>query len=681
MVYNDEAHKRVFLLSNHDRDGLTSKIKSLDWGVIAARRSDNLLSRFIGAAASIAVIDIRNISDEAFTEIQELSSFIEANGFTLIAVLDLADQPMINYAQKIGATQFIDPDGSNIYWNAALDAALQFVTRLQGNGSPNTMDERHSRSISNSWIFNLKSFEFDAGPSIKHAINQNYSETFQKHYKEIYPKSHLLRFLSKYQRRMGIAAYRRLSNGDDQSGFSHSIGDQNFIHHLELDDNIVRGYMEEVSEIKAWRSHDLLTGVRSGSFARNHLLNWKHSVDGDLSLIIIGLRQLEQINSRFGRAQGNAVIQMAGDRICTVLAQDSDPERFVSRISGKEFLILYNGKHDLDMLKNTAENIIEALLLPYDMRGEDYHISARAAICKTENGEDGIAALRRVTMTLTEVMNHPNMIISVADTVHDEHFQYGENIERELRSAIDANQIEVVLQPQFDIKTAEMIGAEALARWNHPTLGKLGAGILFSVADRCDYRDIISQHIQNLALKTCAKWPLQMRDLRLSVNVTPQQMSMESFSDEFAQTISDSGFDPRKLTIELTEENLIQNIDMASKSLLSLREKGIKIAIDDFGTGYSSLAYITELPLDYLKLDKALIRNILRSNKDLMVLRSIIAMGRAVGVKVIAEGVESNDILTLLRTEKCHIYQGYFGSKPLSIARFEKFAIRSLSDT
>ncbi len=677
MVYNDEAHKRVFLLSFQDRDGLTAKIKSLNWSVIAARRSENLLSRFIGAAASIAIIDMRDMPDDAYEEIRELSNFIAANGFALLSAIDVNDNAMIAAANKIEATHIIAADGNDDYWNANLETALALLARLQGNVSSHIMDERHSRTVNYSWNFNLETFELETGSYIQNAINQNLSAAQQDHLKAIYPKTYLLHYMSKYQRRIAIAAYRRLSIGDSQSGFSHKLVDRNFIHHLELDGNILRGYMEEVSEIKTWRSHDLLTGVRSGSFARSHLLNWKQSVDGCLGLIIVGLRQLELINNRFGRAQGNALIQQAGERICAALSEKVKIDNFVARISGKEFLIAFNGDISTDFLKSTADDIIKSLTEAIDIDGEEYHISARAALCVAQDSEDGISALRRVNMTLKEVMKHPSSTIAIADTDGVINPQYNENIERELRSAVENEQIEVVLQPQFSIGDEQIIGAEALARWNHPTLGKLGADTLFSVADRCDYRDIISQHIQKLALKICADWPNFMMDLRLSINVTPQQMSDSDFTHNFIEAIEQTGFNPRQLTIELTEENLIENFELTRQSLLSLREKGIKIAIDDFGTGYSNLSYISELPLDYLKLDKSLIRNISRSNKDLMVLRSIIALGRAVGVKIIAEGVETQDLLELLGREKCDIYQGYFGSKPLSVQQFEKFALRN----
>jgi len=675
MVDNEKALKRIFLLSYEDRNALAIKIKSLGWGVISARRSDKLVSRFIGAATSIAIVDLRALPKSAWGEVKELASFVESNGFALIAAVD-DDDNMIANANILGASHIIAADSKDIYWRVHLDMVLDILNRLQTVGSIHNLTERQSRTINNSWFYDRESNIFEAGTNIYDIINQCFSSQQQNHKKKIYPKTFLLRYLTPYHRRIAISAYKRLDKGDTQSAFSHNINERNYIHHMECDGKNIRGYMEEVSEFKTWRSHDILTGVRSGSFARNHLLNWNKSDDGPLSLIIIGLRQLESINTRFGRNEGNALIQQAGDRICKTLSDDPH-NRFVARISGREFLIVYNHDEQLEKLESDAKNIINSLSQDYIINDEELHISARAAICQVDHNEDGISALRRANLALTEAMETQNTKYVLAKKLHNNIPFFNENLEKEMRGAIKEDQIEVVLQPQFDIQDGRLLGAEALARWNHPTLGKLGADTLFSVADRCDYRDILSSHIQDMTLKSSAQWPVALNDLRLSINVTPQQINNIEFSEKFIQMIEDNGFDPNRLTIEVTEEDLIQNIDIAVQSLSDLRKKGIKIAIDDFGTGYSSLAYITELPLDYLKLDRALIRNVLRSNKDLIVLRSIIAMAKAVGLTIIAEGVETQDTLSLLQTEKCHIYQGYYGSKPLSITQFERFALRS----
>lgn len=677
MLNHEDVYKRIFLFSASDRDRLAAKIKSLQWGVIGARRSDNLVSRFIGAATSIAIVDMRDLEEDALKEIYELSNFIEANGFALIAALNVNDEVMIEQAGKIGATHLIDADASNSYWKANFNSALDIVERLQSSGSSNAIEERQSRTINNSWTFNKNTHIFEAGPTIKQAIDHNFSKSQQIQLQNLYPKSQLLRYLSRYYRRLAISAYRRIKVGDELSAFSLRIGERNYIHHIEQDDVFVRGYLEEVSEYKAWRSYDILTGVRSGNFARNHIFNWRSNEDGPLNMIIFGLRQLEDINSRFGRTYGNTLIQQAADRICDALSEEAEQKHFVARISGKEFIYISHSHVDWGQLQIIAEDIIEKLTQEYEINDEKFHMTARAVLNIAHEEEEGIAALRRASLALAELMKRPNQFIIRADAPSLHHAQYDENIEKELREAVEQNQIELVLQPQFDIDNGNLLGAEALARWNHPRLGKLGAAILFSVADRCDYRDIISQHIQNLAFKICSQWPSELDGLRLSINVTSAQMEAQNFAEEFIESIRNNGFNPQNLTLELTEENLIKNIDIANKALLKLRNEGIKIAIDDFGTGYSSLAYITELPLDYLKLDKALIRNILRSDKDLTVLRSIIAMGKAVNLEIIAEGVETSEVLDLLAKEKCHIYQGFFGSKPLSIAKFEKFAMRS----
>ncbi len=675
MIYDNQAHRRLLLLSFEDRDGLDSQVKNIGWDVISARRSENLLARFIGAATTIAMIDLRALPDSAISEIEELSSFIEANGFSMIIAIDPTDSKMIGNAMKFGATHIMNVDCNDTYLKANLDIAFNMVVRLHGEGPSSIMEERHSRILNYSW--SLKDGRLEVGSNIAKALNHGLTNDAIEYLDRIYPKTRLFRSLNKEQRKQALLASKRLKIDDRQIGFPHNFGGYNYIHHLQKLNGEIRGYLEEVSEFEAWRSHDILTGVTSGSFARNRLLTWNQDDEGPLNLIIFGLRQLEHINTRFGRTHGNILIQHAGERISHAMSVEKGGNGFVSRIAGREFLLLINKHCNIDELTHIAETVIAELLEPFNIDGESFHISARAGICIAGPKEDGMSALRRASLALSDVMSDGNMIVGSSSEPITLHPLYDDNIEREIRRAVENNQIEVVLQPQFDVENGALLGAEALARWNHPTLGRLGADTLFSVADRCDYRDALSQHIQDIALNMCAKWPAALSNLRLSINVTAYQMGSSQFTHDLIQMISNSGFDPSRLTIELTEENLIQNMEFAIETLRVLREKGIKIAIDDFGTGYSSLAYITELPLDYLKLDKALIRNILRSNKDIIVLRSIIAMAKAVGVKIIAEGVESEAVLSLLRNENCDIYQGYYGSRPLAEEAFENFAMIS----
>jgi EAL domain-containing protein (putative c-di-GMP-specific phosphodiesterase class I) len=219
------------------------------------------------------------------------------------------------------------------------------------------------------------------------------------------------------------------------------------------------------------------------------------------------------------------------------------------------------------------------------------------------------------------------------------------------------------------VTTGRITGAEALARWRHPTFGELGATTLFSVAERSDYLAELSEHVQRRALQIAAQWPDSLSDLRLSVNITAADIVRPGFAAQFLDSTDSVGFDRRRLTVEVTESSLIEDLNTAAALLAGLREGGLRIAIDDFGTGYSSLAYLKALPLDYLKIDKRLSEDITGSPRDRIVVRSVIDMARSLGLGVIAEGVETQEQLDLLAREGCTLFQGFLCAPPLDSAR------------
>ncbi len=207
-----------------------------------------------------------------------------------------------------------------------------------------------------------------------------------------------------------------------------------------------------------------------------------------------------------------------------------------------------------------------------------------------------------------------------------------------------------------------MLGVEALARWEHGEHGTIGAETLFAAAARADLEIGLSDHIQRLALERAAAWPAALSGLRLSLNLTAADIARPGFADLFLDRVDASGFPRNRLTLEITESGLIDDLGNAAALLTTLRGAGCRVAIDDFGTGYSSLAYLKALPLDYLKIDKKLAQDITGTTRDRVVVRGVIEMARSLGLTVVAEGVETMEQLDLLAKEGCQIYQGYLCS-------------------
>jgi EAL domain-containing protein (putative c-di-GMP-specific phosphodiesterase class I) len=209
------------------------------------------------------------------------------------------------------------------------------------------------------------------------------------------------------------------------------------------------------------------------------------------------------------------------------------------------------------------------------------------------------------------------------------------------------------------------VGVEALARWRHPALGELGAETLFASADHAGLGSVLSDHVQKRALDSAAAWKAPLDALRLSINVTAEDVGRPGFADRLLGMIDAAGFPRSRLTVEITESGLIAELGEAAGLLAELRRAGCRVAIDDFGTGYSSLAYLKALPLDYLKIDRQLSQDIAGSARDRVVVRGVIDMARSLGLSVIAEGVETPEQLDLLAKEGCQYFQGYLCAPPV----------------
>lgn len=243
----------------------------------------------------------------------------------------------------------------------------------------------------------------------------------------------------------------------------------------------------------------------------------------------------------------------------------------------------------------------------------------------------------------------------------------------DLQTAIADDEIELLFQPQVEISSGAIVGVEALARWQHPDIGELGPDKLFDIATRSKTIAALSRHIQDRALEQAAAWKTPLDQLRLSVNVTSEDLAEPNFAADKIERLRRTGFPADRLTLEITEAGLIADLDRAARVLDDLREQGIRVAIDDFGTGYSSLAYLKALPLDYLKLDRAFTQDIEGSSKARIIVASVIGMARALGLTVIAEGVETEDQRALLTKEGCGIYQGFLCAPPLGGVALAKF--------
>jgi EAL domain-containing protein (putative c-di-GMP-specific phosphodiesterase class I) len=235
-----------------------------------------------------------------------------------------------------------------------------------------------------------------------------------------------------------------------------------------------------------------------------------------------------------------------------------------------------------------------------------------------------------------------------------------------LVAAFDRDEIEILFQPQFAAADSALLGAEALARWQHPENVLIGGEELFEAAGRAHLVGRLSRHVASAALAAAALWA---GDLRLSLNVTAADLSEAGFVHTIASALARTGFSPERLTLEITEQVLVADLDRSADRLQQLTDLGIRIALDDFGAGFCNFGYLKRLPLHYLKLDRSMVEGIVENPRDLAVLRGILSMARALGLEVIAEGIEREAQLEVIAREGCAAWQGFLGARPVDTAR------------
>jgi diguanylate cyclase (GGDEF)-like protein len=484
----------------------------------------------------------------------------------------------------------------------------------------------------------------------------------------------LFRKLDADGRKAARSAVDRLRSTGGATAFAHDDLDDGsrLAHHLQVGPGGegVIGRTETIGmESGAFQTRDPLTGVRDARAARGWLHDQLERGGGQQGVVVLllAVSRFDAINAAFGRSTGDAVLQAAARRIERLVDADGK-KRLVARMAGAEFVVAMAPPADLGEARFVAGQMVEALARPFMSGDHVITLGSRVGVVAAEAADDVLGLLRRASGALAEAKGADAGPIRIMDADASSETAFEDRLEVDLRRALDQDEIEILFQPQVSISSGRIVGAEALARWRHPRFGELGAITLFNVAERSDYLVQLSDHVQRKALLAAAAWPAELRPLRLAVNITAADILRPDFAGQFLDMVRTIGFPVGKLTVEVTESGLIEDLSGAANLLARLRQGGLRVAIDDFGTGYSSLAYLKALPLDYLKIDKRLCEDITGSHRDRIVVRSVIDMARSLGLGVVAEGVETEEQLDLLAQEGCNIYQGFLCSRPIDVA-------------
>jgi diguanylate cyclase (GGDEF)-like protein len=648
----------LFILSFRHRDELTRLAEGAGWQPIAARRAANAEARFIASGASVALVDARGALEEGQGAVRAIADSVEANAAALLVLVSRKDAAALDAFHQFGATHFLVSPFSEPQLLHALLFAQRHADRAGGGGTRRLGEQGEA----DSWRWQPGSRTVELSPALARQAGLGEDDGRRISLMELFRK------LDPDGRRAARSAIDRLLATGEATAFAHrgEAGGGRIAHHMRVQgQGEIVGRSETISGLgRLPAGRDPLTGLRDGRAARAWLA--EHLGEGEAPVILlVSVNRYDAINAAFGRATGDAVLQAAARRI-ERHAESDGRRRLVARMAGAEFAVLLAAPAALEEGRFLAGELVEAIGRPFVSGDHVITLGAKAGVAAAQAGDDAASLLRRASAALAEARDVDSAPVRVLEEGAESATARGDRLEIDLRRALDQDEIEIRFQPQVSVTTGAIVGAEALARWNHPQYGEVGALTLFGVAEGSDYLVQLSDHVQRKAIEEAAAWPEALGHLRLSVNITAADMLRPGFAASFLALVRESGFDPGRLTVEVTESGLIEDLGAAAALLAALRGGGLRVAIDDFGTGYSSLAYLKALPLDYLKIDKRLCQDIAGSTRDRIVVRSVIDMARSLGLDVVAEGVETEEQLSLLAEEGCTLYQGFLCAPPVT---------------
>jgi diguanylate cyclase (GGDEF)-like protein/PAS domain S-box-containing protein len=440
--------------------------------------------------------------------------------------------------------------------------------------------------------------------------------------------------------------------------------DRNTIEKATYLTNLVIQHYRAEEKINFMAFHDALTGLpnrRLFDQRVEHALERTNKHHTNFGLLYIDLDRFKVINDSLGHNVGDMLLIEVSQKLKRCMRKVDT----FSRQGGDEFTILLEGVSKNEAAE-IAERIIRTLSKPFVINGNEIFVTPSIGISlHPVDGTDKDELLSKADMAMYQAKKRGRNNFQFYDEVLDKKIYERLELENELRKALDKDEFMIHYQPIIDLSSNKMSGVEALIRWNHSTLGMIPPNRFIPIAEEIGLIIPIGEWVLRNACQQIKKWEQQgLKQISVSVNLSIRQFYQANLISMIANILAETKIDPDHLTVEITE-SMTMDVETATIILHDLKSLGIKISIDDFGTGYSSLNYLKTFPIDYLKIDQSFVQDMTKSKSDENIATTILLMAHNLGLKVIAEGVETKEQLVLLKSHQCHKAQGYYFSKPV----------------
>lgn len=392
-----------------------------------------------------------------------------------------------------------------------------------------------------------------------------------------------------------------------------------------------------------------------------------------LGVMFLSLDRFREVSDTLGYAEGYHLLQQIAARLASCVHEGET----VARFEGDEFALLAR-TGGTEYMAEIIYQINEALKLPFALDDHEVFITASMGISLyPDDGEEAPTLLKNAGAALHRAKEHGGNNYQFYTAGINAKALKRLTLESNLRRALERNEFEVHYQAQIDINTKQVVGMEALVRWQHPELGFLPPAEFIPLAEDTGLIVPLNEWVLRIACAQCSTWHEDgLAPLSVAVNLSAHQFQQQNLPEAVARILRETGLNSRHLELELTESSIMRNMESAVKTLGELKEMGVGIAIDDFGTGYSSLGYLKRLPIDKLKIDQGFVRDVTTDPNDAALVMAMISLAHNLRLKVTAEGVETEEQLRFLHLLRCDEWQGYLHSTPLPAEAFKQHLIK-----
>ncbi len=396
-----------------------------------------------------------------------------------------------------------------------------------------------------------------------------------------------------------------------------------------------------------------------------------HSVEepADVGVMFLDVDGFKSVNDTHGHAVGDVVLREIAQRLRGSV-RDVD---YVARLGGDEFLVVVDGVSEPDVLAIFGERLIREIEQPYVIGDQLFAVSASVGATLVGREDDPLSAIERADAAVYQAKRRGRRRVEMYDHELQASIEHQAELELALRQAIQHDELRIHLQPLADLATGQAAGAEVLVRWERPGVGLVPPNDFIPIAERSGLIFDLERWVLSAACQRAAEWRLRGlgEGMRLAVNISGRHLIEGDLLSALDIAVESTGADPNLLEIELTESHLLDDVNRANRVLAGIRDRGIRVAIDDFGTGYSSMTYLQKLPVDIVKIDRSFVASATSNDFDSTVIESVVTIGKALSLEIVAEGIETREQLDYVIRAGCTYGQGYHLARPVPIDEAE----------